>query len=180
MKEKYKWKEISKKLSYLLRHNPKDLLMDKKGRIDVKDIIKKLNINLEDLKYIVENDDKQRFSFDENIEKIKANQGHTLKNLDLEFKESYPPEYLYHGTTLNNIDRIKECGIKKMKRHHVHLSVDKETALNVANRYCKNNRTPIIIKIDTKKMINDGIIFYVSENNIWLVDHINYKYIIEE
>jgi len=31
--------------------------------------------------------------------------------------------------------------------------------------------------IKTKEMFNDGIEFYLSENNVWLTDFVNAKYI---
>ena len=36
----------SREMSYLLRHDPKDLKMDKNGYVLVSDILKKLNISL--------------------------------------------------------------------------------------------------------------------------------------
>ena len=62
-----------------------------------------------------------------------------------------------------------------MKRHHVHLSQDLETAKNVGSRkgeFC-------ILKIDAKKMKEDNIKFFISENNVVLTDYIDPKYIID-
>ena len=53
-----------------------------------------------------------------------------------------------------------------MARHHVHLSPDMETARKVGIRYGK----PVILQIDTEKMLDAGYKFYVSANGIWLVD----------
>ena len=60
-----------------------------------------------------------------------------------------------------------------MSRHHVHLSLDKETARRVGMRH----GCPVILAIDALKMHEDGQIFYCSENNIWLVDNVPPKYI---
>jgi len=84
-----------------------------------------------------------------------------------------PPEFLYHGTAQSNIDSIFEKGIEKRNRQHVHLSQDIETATKVGMRHGK----PIILTINTEKMFDDGIEFYLSENNVWLTDFVDIKYI---
>jgi len=162
-------------ISYLLRHNPEDLSMDKNGWVDVDDLLNKVNISFEDLQWIVDNNDKKRFSFNEDETKIRANQGHSLK-VDVELKSKMPPKFLYHGTASRNVKSIRKNGLSKMKRNHVHLSADYDTALDVANRYYKND-TPYIFKIDTYPMIVDKIKFYQSENGVWLVDHVDPIYL---
>ena len=163
------------KISYLLRHNPEDLNMDKNGWVYVDDLLKKVNITFEKLVDIVETNDKKRFSFNDTETKIRANQGHSI-NVDVELKQKIPPKYLYHGTASRNVKNIKKKGLSKMKRNHVHLSSDYDTALDVAKRYCKND-VPHIFKIDTYPMIVDGVKFYLSENGVWLVDFVNNKYL---
>ena len=53
-----------------------------------------------------------------------------------------------------------------MKRQHVHLSKDKETAVKVGSRRGK----PIILTIKSLEMHNEGYQFYKSENGVWLID----------
>lgn len=168
--------KISKKLSYLLRHDPKDLNIDKKGYVNTEDILNILNISFEDLSWIVENNDKKRFSFNEDQTKIKANQGHTI-NVELEFFNKKPPLVLYHGTPKRNVESILKNGLNKGKRHHVHLSDDYNKALEVAKRYCKND-VPVIFRISSSEMYFEGIKFFVSENDVWLVDFVDSKYLI--
>jgi putative RNA 2'-phosphotransferase len=36
---------------------------------------------------------------------------------------------------------------------------------------------PVILTIRTGKMAEDGILFYLSENNVWLTDFVDAKYI---
>jgi putative RNA 2'-phosphotransferase len=105
--------------------------------------------------------------------KIKANQGHSIK-VELNFKTKVPPTILYHGTQISNEAIIRKKGISKMKRHHVHLSADINTATAVAKR-----RGPkiVIFEIDCKAMFKDNIKFYISDNEVWLTDYIDPKYI---
>lgn len=169
-------KEKGREISYLLRHNPEDLLMDDKGWVEVKDLLRKINITFDELVDIVENNDKKRFSFNEDETKIRANQGHSIQ-VDVELEKKIPPKYLYHGTVSSNVSSIKRSGLNKMKRLHVHLSSDYNTALKVAQRYCKNKQQPYIFKIDTYPMIVDGVNFYLSKNGVWLVDFVDPKYL---
>lgn len=175
-------KNISKLLSLVLRHNPDKIgiKLDNNGYTDVKILIDTINrnidknFNLEALKYIVKFNDKKRFAFSDDFTKIRASQGHSL-NVDLNIEEVKPLDVLYHGTSLNYIKSIYEIGfILKMKRDHVHLSSDIDTALNVAKRH----GIPKILMIDCKSMFLDGYKFYLSENNVYLTDNVPIKYIL--
>lgn len=168
-------KNKGREISYILRHDPKGLHMDKSGWVSVDGLLSKVNVSIGDLRDIVDNNDKKRFSFNEDETKIRANQGHSLK-VDVGLKIKNPPKFLYHGTASRNIKAIMKNGLSKMKRTHVHLSSDHTTALNVAGRYCKND-TPHIFKIDTYPMIVDKVKFYQSENGVWLVEHVDKKYL---
>ena len=174
-------KKTSKFLSYVLRHNPEliDLKLDENGWANVDELITKSKNNnqsftFEELDEIVQTNDKKRFVFNEDKTKIRANQGHSI-DVDLALKPQQPPEFLYHGTGQNNVDSILEKGIEKRDRQHVHLSQDKETANKVGMRHGK----PIILTIKTEKMFEDGILFYLSENNVWLTDFVAPKYILK-
>jgi len=172
-------KNISKFLSLVLRHKPEaiGLTMDKNGWVNVDELIEKMNqsgkkVNLENIIEVVETNQKQRFNLDLPNNRIRANQGHSI-NVDVELSEKIPPKFLYHGTATKNKALISKEGLKKMNRQHVHLSVDHETAFKVGSRHGK----PIILKVDCKRMANDGIKFYLSENNVWLTDGVGVEYI---
>lgn len=171
--------EISKFISYALRHKPLDagIKLDKNGWTTVDELIEAAYDNgyvLDKtlLKKIVIENNKQRFSLNEDETKIRANQGHTIK-VDLNLKKGIPPTVLYHGSAVQNIKSILKYGLMKQKRHHVHLSCDTKTALAVGQRYGK----PIIFEIDAKQMLADGYTFYISENGVWLCDHVAAKYL---
>lgn len=172
-------KHISKFLSLVLRHKPEEIgvTMDANGWVDVDDLIEKCNSNnvkldFEVLEEVVITSDKQRFAFNDDYTKIRANQGHSV-NVDLQFEAKEPLEFLYHGTVQKFIDSIKSNGIQKVQRLHVHLSKDLDTAIKVGSRRGK----PVILKISALKMHQDGYAFYLSKNGVWLCDEVPAKYI---
>jgi putative RNA 2'-phosphotransferase len=74
---------------------------------------------------------------------------------------------------MKTIKLYKQNGLQKMERHHVHLSMDIDTATVVASR----RGLPIILEINTEVMIKDGFEFYLSENKVWLTNEVPSKYI---
>ena len=171
-------KSISKFLSLVLRHHPEKigLELDEHGWADVTELIEKsrgyCTFSFYDLLEVVNTNDKQRFSFNVEKTKIRANQGHSI-DIDLALSPIEPPEYLYHGTTTRSISSIMRGGISKVSRNHVHLSIDKETATKVGSRH----GIPVILTIRAGQMHRDGILFYRSENGVWLTEHVEKKYI---
>jgi putative RNA 2'-phosphotransferase len=147
-------KQISKFLSYVLRHNPEaiGITLDANGWADVALLIEKLNragthIDAEMLSHIVETNSKKRFAFNEAKDKIRASQGHSVE-IELGYEPQLPPEVLYHGTAAQNVDAIMKDGIRKGTRHHVHLSLEKATAANVGGRHGK----PVILEVMALQM----------------------------
>lgn len=175
--------KISKFMSLVLRHKPEEInaIITDEGYISTDVLIKginrkfNLNITLKDIERIVVEDDKQRYSFNFDKSKIKANQGHSLKNINLNLKSMEPPKVLYHGTSTNVAANIKRDGICKMKRQYVHLSKDIDTATKVGSRH----GDVLIFIVDSERMHNDNYKFYLSENNVWLTDYVSPEYIKE-
>ena len=168
-------KNVSRKISYLLRHNPEDLSMDSEGWVWTSDLLKKLDITIQELKYIVETNDKKRFAFSTDKLQIRASQGHSGKvDVDIKFKEVQFPKFYYHGTVLENVPSIMKTGLNSGTRKHVHLSKDIKTASNVGKRHGKK---VVILGIDGNQMKRDGLKIYESENGVILVEHVLPKYI---
>lgn len=172
-------KHKSKFLSFILRHKPESigLSLDTHGWADIEDLLtkastKEMNITYDELLYIVQNNDKKRFSISEDGKRIRANQGHSI-NVYLELKEEVPPKVLYHGTATKFLDSILSSGINKRTRQYVHLSRDAETAVSVGKRH----GNPIVLVINSAQMYKDGFKFYLSENLVWLTDNVPTKYI---
>ncbi|MBI3134558.1 MAG: RNA 2'-phosphotransferase [Bacteroidetes bacterium] len=172
-------KEISKFLSLVLRHQPEKIgiTMDANGWVNVDELIQKCArrkqfFDFEKLEEVVATNDKQRFAFNEDYTKIRANQGHSVK-IDLLLQPTEPLEYLYHGTVDKFMAAIKVEGLQKMSRTHVHLSKDLETAIKVGSRRGK----PIILTIRAGEMHRNGHLFYLSGNGVWLCDNVPAQYI---
>lgn len=178
MDEKRKTK-ISKFLSLVLRHKPEEigLTLEKNGWVKVAYLQKACAdygkpFTLAELREVVETNDKKRFAFDKTGARIRANQGHSV-SVEIEFEKRTPPEILYHGTAERNLGEIYANGLKKMQRHHVHLSVSIETARKVGMRYGK----PVIFAIKTSAMLAEDYEFFVSANDVWLVDEVPAKFL---
>ena len=179
MNEKHK-KRISKFLSLVLRHRPEfiNLQLDHNGWALVEDVIEKsktkdVDFSIEDLKEIVDTNDKKRFAFNEDFTKIRANQGHSVKNIDLELEAIEPPEFLYHGTVQKFMESILTTGLQKRSRQHVHLSEDRDTATKVGSRRGK----PVILSIASGEMDQQGFKFFKSANDVWLTEHVPVEFI---
>ena len=160
-----------KHLSFLLRHDT-EYMFDKHGYREVSDLIENHGYTKSELEEIVSTNDKQRYEFNEYHTKIRARQGHSI-NVNVDLKETTPPNKLYHGTATRFLESIYQNGIKKMSRNYVQLSENIETAIEVGKRH----GTPVILEINTKQMVEDGINFFLSNNNVWLTDYVSPNYI---
>ncbi len=173
--------KTSKFLSFVLRHKPEaiGLELDTNGWAHLDELILKANasgevnnLDRELIEEVVNTNDKKRFIIDDERQRIRANQGHSV-NVDLQLKPVTPPEFLYHGTATRFLDSILKVGLKPQKRQHVHLSEDIETATAVGQRYGK----PVILTIKALLMHEKGFVFYRSENGVWLTDSVSIKFI---
>ncbi len=164
-----KLKEISKFLSYVLRHKPEaiGLSMDEEGWVSIDEILEKADkpITRELIEQIVAESDKQRFAISPDGQHIRANQGHSV-SVDLKLDPKEPPAELFHGTASRFLDSIFEKGLVPGNRQHVHLSSNVETALKVGQRHGK----PVILSIPALEMHQSGHLFLLSENGVWLTE----------
>lgn len=170
---------ISRFLSLVLRHKPETigLYINEHGWADVEELMSKMNthnlkITRDTLNKVVAINNKQRFSFNDDNTKIRANQGHSIA-VELHLKEAIPPLYLYHGTGEKAVASILKTGLQKKDRHHVHLSLDIQTAISVGKRHGK----PKVLSVAARQMQRDGYKFYLSENNVWLAEFVPIQYL---
>jgi len=171
--------KLSKFIALVLRHKPEEigLTLDGAGWANVVDLLSAMNehgtpISAEQLRAIVGTDEKQRYQFSADFGRIRASQGHSIE-IDLGYQPLEPPELLYHGTASRFVSSIKKTGLRKGKRHHVHLSISQGVATGVGKRYGR----PVILTVAAAQMCRDGHAFYRSENNVWLTDHVPVQYI---
>jgi len=170
---------VSKFLAKYLRHEPEalGLTLMPGGWVSLASVIEGARQNgfpltMEEIKECVDANDKKRFSLDGTATLIRANQGHSTP-VDLQLTEKQPPRFLFHGTVGRFTPTIKEKGLDKMRRHHVHLSPDQATAHKVALRRGR----PVILRVRAADMHDAGYKFYQSANGVWLTDHVPALYI---
>ena len=171
-------KETSKYMSLILRHKPETIgiSLDEHGWANVDELIagisKTHEINMDILEEIVGSDEKQRYSFNDDKTKIRANQGHSIQ-VDVELEEKEPPMILWHGTGEKFVASIDEQGLIPKSRLYVHLSQDEETAFKVGTRHGK----PVLYMVKAADMFKDGYKFYLSKNGVWLTKEVPVKYL---
>jgi len=170
---------ISKYLSKHLRHQPErlGLTLSPGGWVPVADLLAAcaahdFPVSHEELNEVVASSDKQRFAFDESGTRIRANQGHSAA-VDLQLQPVTPPNLLYHGTAESTVPLILRDGLRRMARHHVHLSADVPTARKVGARHGR----PAVLVVDAAAMHRAGHAFFVSANGVWLVDAVPPEYL---
>lgn len=170
--------QTSKYISLILRHKPEviGITLDEHGWADVGELIEGVNkthpLDMKLLEQIVAEDEKQRYSFNENKTLIRANQGHSVQ-VDVELEERMPPDTLWHGTGEKFVPSIDKMGLISKSRLYVHLSADIETARKVGARHGK----PVVYQISADKMVNDGYKFYCSVNGVWLTYNVPKEYL---
>ena len=169
----------SKFLSLVLRHHPEaiGIALDAGGWVAVDTLLARCRahgrkLSRAELDEIVATSPKRRFAFSDDGTRIRASQGHSVA-IDLGYAPAAPPERLYHGTVASSLAAIRAGGLQRMKRQHVHLSADAETARAVGARRGR----PVILRIAAGRMHRDGHVFYLSANGVWLTDEVPPAYI---
>ena len=85
-----------------------------------------------------------------------------------------PPKLLYHGTAIRFLDSIRKRGLVPGNRNHVHLSPDEPTAVNVGQRHGR----PVVLEIQTGRMHEEGLEFFLSANGVWLTERVPVEFIL--
>ena len=173
-------RNTSKFISLILRHNPGviGIQLDEHGWANVRELIDGVNrsqghfLDQKTLEDIVDADEKQRYSFNDDHTLIRANQGHSIP-VDVELEERIPPDTLWHGTGEKYVSSIEKQGLLPKERLYVHLSSDGETAKKVGSRHGK----PVIYRVDCRQMVQDGYTFFLSVNGVWLTKEVPVRYL---
>ncbi len=165
--------KISKSLSYHLRHGLHNLPfpIESDGFVKISDLLtlKEFSgVTKEEIKLEVELNEKKRFALDSSGEKIRANQGHSteagklIDSTKLLTKITDPLDYCVHGTTKQALPQILQTGLNKMNRTHIHFA-SKPGAISGFRK-----SSEVLIYLDMKKAMEDGLEFFMSENNVIL------------
>jgi putative RNA 2'-phosphotransferase len=162
---------VSKFLALHLRHAPEriGLELDEAGWVAVDELLAAARrsgfpITREELDAAVAEPVKRRYAYDASGSRVRAVQGHSVP-VALGYPAAVPPAELFHGTVARFVERILAEGLRPMRRHHVHLSPDVETARSVGAR----RGPPVILRVDAAGMAAGGTEFFRADNGVWLV-----------
>ena len=168
---------ISRFLTYLLRHQPKEypLVFDRRGFVDWGDIVELVQDRFydateEQIEAVVSGAEKKRFELEDG--KVRATYGHSFP-VDLGREAAQPPERLYYGAARDLAQSTLKNGLMPRDRQYVHLSVTAAEAESVARRY---DPTPAIIVVDVRSAQGEGIRFYES-GPLFLAESIPAKFL---
>ncbi|MDG4800424.1 RNA 2'-phosphotransferase [Micromonospora sp. WMMD980] len=169
---------VSRRMSLALRHRPDrfGLTLDRAGWVPVADLLAAMRIGRAELDAVVAGNDKQRFAVEpgpDGIDRIRASQGHSVA-VDLGLGPADPPGRLFHGTGEDVLAAIRAQGLRRGRRHHVHLSADVPTARRVGAR---RGGAVVVLAVDAAAMAADGYAFYRSANGVWLTDTVPPAYL---
>jgi len=172
---------VSKLLAFGLRHDPAalGLVLDGAGWAPVDAVLAGLAasgtvVTREELAEVVATSDKKRFAFSEDGTRLRASQGHSV-DVDLALPPREPPELLFHGTAERVVPAIRREGLRAGERTHVHLSADVRTAEIVARR---REGPHVVLHVRARAMHDAGRAFFLSENGVWLTEHVPPEYLL--
>ncbi|WP_435066901.1 RNA 2'-phosphotransferase [Haloplanus sp. C73] len=140
---------LSKFLSGALRHFPADagLELDAQGWTEWEALVAAATdrypwADAEAIEGVVATDPKGRF--ERSGGRVRAAYGHSV-DVDLEPTDAPVPDRLYHGTSPDADDSIREEGIRPMGRQQVHLSATVAEARTVGERHAAD---PVVFAVD--------------------------------
>lgn len=175
----------SRQITKVLRHTAiyRGLCMREDAYVSVDELLNNLKLknklSIDQLQLIVKNDNKQRLSLCEINNKlyIRANQGHSIKNIIHSNKlltkiiDHTEVPVCVHGTYLEAWESIKFEGLYCMNRNHIHFATGLPKSSNVISGM--RNSSQVLIYIDVEYAMNDGIVFFKSDNNVILSSGVN-------
>ena len=168
---------VSRFLSYLLRHRPKEypLPFDAYGfgpwEAVVHTVLERFpEATEEQIRAVVTGSDKKRFELKEG--KIRATYGHSFP-VDLGLQPAEPPPKLYYGTARDLAQSILRSGLKPRDRQYVHLSPLLDEAIAVGKR---RDPIPAIVVVDARAAHAEGVYFFAS-GPLFLVKNVPPKFL---
>jgi putative RNA 2'-phosphotransferase len=165
--------EISKRLSWLLRHAAAEqgLPMDAAGWVPVESVLRHLRLSLQQLDDVVRLNNKGRLEIDGGL--VRACQGHsreglpiTLEALEASWQVYDGPGPVWHGTHVGAVGSIAREGISAVGRTHVHL------AEAIDSKVGKRANVDVMIEVSIGRLSDEGLTTYRSGNGVVLVRHV--------
>jgi putative RNA 2'-phosphotransferase len=168
--------QIGRTMAGVLRHFPEKfgLEMDDQGFIDLREFINALKnqskryhwLRPHHIIAIIETDPKGRYQISN--EMIRATYGHSIE-LNLKLPTENIPDSLYYPTTPEEADILLETGLKPSDRKMVHLSKTYDDAVSAGR---VRTGEPVILEIDVRKAVEDGIVIGQAGRTVFLAPEI--------
>lgn len=172
---------LSRIMAGCLRHSPEryDLKMDPHGWVQVADFVNAIKRKRRELRWLnphhvqalIVTEPKGRYQFANNM--IRATYGHTL-DVDLDLPTNNIPDKLFYPATPEEIDLLLETGLKPIDRKKVHLSKTVENAIEAGRSRVEK---PLVLEIDAKNAIADGLVIQRAATTVFLTNEIPPKYL---
>ena len=168
---------ISRFLSYLLRHRPREypLSFDAQGFVSWRDVVEMVQDRFQevteaDIRLVVTAAQKKRFELKD--DKVRATYGHSFP-VDLGLEAVEPPAQLYLGVARDLAQSILRYGLKPRDRRYVHLSPSLEEALAAGKR---RDPAPAVIVVDAQTAHAEGVRFF-SSGPLFLAENVPPQYL---
>ncbi len=172
---------LGRTMAGVLRHFPEryNLEMDGNGWVDLNGFLEAVQIRQKRFRWLrshhvlamIDTDPKGRYQFRDG--KIRATYAHSI-DVDLDLPTRDIPDELFYPSTKEELDILMETGLKPSDRKHVHLSKAFENAMEAGR---VRDPFPVIMRIDTKTMIADGLVVKKAGTTVYLTDDVPPKYI---
>lgn len=176
--------QLSRFLALILRHEPDQhgLALDSDGFAALSAVWRAVQTQfpgvytLADLLALGETPPgKRRFEFKDSPPRMRALYGHSSGATPVEYVRAAPPEFLFHGTTVERAGRIRKQGLLPGRRQYVHLTTNLERARSSAARH--RDAQPVILSIRAGAAHRAGIAFYHPEQEHFLAAHVPPQFI---
>ena len=177
----YEVKKLSSIMIGILRHFPQQfgVELDRHGWGDIDKIASAISHKVDRFHWIRKRhivavaltDEKGRYEVKEG--KIRATYAHTI-DVDLSDLPKAEVDTLYYPVTDVEKEIVMEQGLFPTDRKKVHLSATIEKAIEAGKVRDEN---PVILKIDAKKAMEDGVDIRKATENVYIADKIDAKYI---
>ncbi|MDD7939316.1 RNA 2'-phosphotransferase [Actinomycetospora lutea] len=163
---------LSKRMSRAVRHDPArvGLVLDAAGWTPVDALCRALGVSAGEVEDVVANGSKQRYELADGH--IRARYGHSLPG-HVDMPPAAPPPVLFHGTGESTVEAILREGLHAGGRQYVHLSPSEATACEVGTRHGR----PVVLTVDARAAAADGAVFRRGNDDTWLTDDLDPRYL---